>query len=87
MTDRFIVKHLTHCPTIVGDEIGKETSYMITLHVIFYLDNNTSQLWGALYHLKVIFCAYQYKNINRKNPYGLLFTTGVLAWTRDIFMP
>lgn len=69
MTYRFIVKPLTHCATLLGGEIGKETSYMITLHVIVYLDNNTSQLVGVLYHLKVIFAHINIKKKSLRTPF------------------
>lgn len=45
MTYKFIVNPLIHCVTLLGDHVGKETTYIITLGFIVYLDKQYIATW------------------------------------------
>lgn len=49
MTYRFVEKLLNHCATLLGDNVGKQTVYTITLDFIISI-KSTSLHGGDLYH-------------------------------------
>lgn len=45
MTNRFVVNPLIHCATLLGDNIWKETTYIITLYFIVNFDKQYVTTW------------------------------------------
>lgn len=45
---------LTHCATLLGDNIGNKTTYVITLYFNFYFNKQYVTTGSVQYHLKTI---------------------------------
>lgn len=50
MTDRSVVTYLTHCATLLSDNIGEETTYIVTLYLMFISINITPQHTTLIKH-------------------------------------
>lgn len=52
-SNRFVDNALIHCPTVLGNKVGKEITNII-LDFIVYFHQKKSQYGGVQFHLKIL---------------------------------